>query len=219
MFLLNNHNFIFLEYSKMPNYINKYPNAAAIYANPNWEYYSPLFSRVAVLFNKNKLPFFIKDGKRQSFNRRKNNNGENRLFYGAGRNNYLMNTPSNVKNVFAHYKKSPLDSFYLTKRRPLANTLMAYKIRAAKMRARAKKNAAQAKRVNNLVNNVRANRNISRAKTANLLELVMRFQHPNAGVYYERNNKGRVVNNNGQKPTRKKLIANIASFKAYNFFA
>ena len=195
--------------------LDSYPNAKAIYANPNWKYSATFMFPVAVLFDKKKMPFFIKDGKRQSFNVRKNNGGENRMFYGTGKNNYVMNTLST--NVFAHYNKHK-NYFGMAKRRP-ANTPAAYKIRAAKMRAQAKKNAAQAKRVTKLVKQGLKNSNIKKATTANLLALVMRYQHPNAGVYYERNNKGRLVNSNGQKPTRNKLLANIANFKQYNVFA
>jgi len=99
------------------------------------------------------------------------------------------------------------------------NTVAAYRVRMVKKRAQNKLNAAQAKRVNKLANNVRADRNISKARLPNLVALVMRYQHPNAGAYYHHNNKGRVVNNYGKKPTRKQLLANINNFKKYNFFA
>jgi len=200
----------------MPRPLNRYSNAKAIYGNPNWKYYAPGYA-VAVLFNSKKMPFFIKNGKRQTFNKRANSNGQNRLFYGSGNDNYLVNTPSNAKNVFAHYNK--FKTYGLTKRNPLHNTVSAYKIRAAQMRVQAKKNAAQAKRVNKLVRNVKAGRSLVKANTNNLLALVMRYQHPNAGAYYTRNNKGRITNNNGKKPVRKQLLANIANFKKYNFFA
>lgn len=67
--------------------------------------------------------------------------------------------------------------------------------------------AAQTKRVNKLANNVNAGRSISKARTANLLLLVMRYRPSN----YHRNNKGRVVNKNGKKPVRKQILANIAN--------
>jgi len=202
----------------MPRGINNYTNAQAIYANPNWKYYSPYMRNLVVLFNSKKMPFFIKNGKRQSFNKRPNTEGNNRLFYGPGQYNYLMNTPASAKNVFAHYEKFK-NSYGLTKRSLLKNTVAAYRVRMVKKRAQNKLNAAQAKRVNKLANNVRADRNISKARLPNLVALVMRYQHPNAGAYYHHNNKGRVVNNYGKKPTRKQLLANINNFKKYNFFA
>lgn len=197
--------------------LNSYNNAAAIYANPNWKYYAPYMGSVAVLFNAKKMPFFIKNGRRQSFTRRTNSNGVNRLYFGPGNDNYLMNAPPNSKNVYSHFAKYK-SAYGLTKRNPLLNTGVAYSMRSVKRRYQSRKNAAQNKRVNKLANNVRRGANISRAKTTNLLALVMRYQNPNAGAYYERQNNGRVVNINGKKPTRKQLLQNIENFKMYNMF-
>lgn len=199
----------------MPRTVNNYANAEAMYANSKWKYSAPVMRNVVVLFNANKLPFYIKNGKRQSFARKTNNNGENRLFFGNGPYNYLMNTPANVKKVFGHYNKAG----WIQKRRPLLNTTAAFKIRQVKRIAQNKKNAAQNIRVNALANNARAGRNLSKAKMDNLLKLVMRYQSGNAGSYYTaKNNTGRVTNNNGRKPTRKQLLENIANFRKYNFF-
>jgi hypothetical protein len=204
--------------NKMPRTVNNYPNASAMYANSKWTYSAPVMRNVVVLFNANKSPFYIKNGKRQSFTRKTNNNGENRLFFGTGPYNYLMNTPANAKNVFGKYKKAG----WLQKRRPVLNSLAVAQVRLAK-KAAANKKAAAKRAVNNasvnkLRNNVLAGRNISKAKLANLLHLVMRYQSPDAGAYYHSNNRGRVTNNNGKKPTRKQLLNNINNFREYNFF-
>jgi hypothetical protein len=129
-----------------------------------------------------------------------------------------MNTPANAKNVFGKYKKAG----WLQKRRPVLNSLAVAQVRLAK-KAAANKKAAAKRAVNNasvnkLRNNVLAGRNISKAKLANLLHLVMRYQSPDAGAYYHSNNRGRVTNNNGKKPTRKQLLNNINNFREYNFF-
>lgn len=197
--------------------INMYDNASAIYANSKWKYYAPYLKNVVVLFDSKKMPFFIKNGKRQTFSRRKNSNGTNRLYYGPGEYNYLMNAPANAKNVYAHFAKFK-NMFQLKSRNPILNRPLAYRVRAARKRVQNKKNVAQSKRVNKLLNNVRSNRNISKAKTGDLLALVMRYQHPNAGAYYSMNNRGRIVNNNGRKPSRAQLLANIKNFKNYNMF-
>ena len=205
----------------MPRTINNYPNASAIYANPNWKYSSPYMRNIVVLFNKNKNPFFIKNGQRQTFNRRTNSNGSDRLFYGPGVYNYLMNTPENAKNVFAHFNKFK-NQYRVTKRRPMLNSLAVARMRLAKKAAANKKaavkRAANNARVNKLRNNVLAGRNISKAKLNNLLNLVMRYQSPDAGAYYHTNNRGRVTNNNGKAPTRQQLLNNINNFREYNFF-
>lgn len=205
--------------------INNYPNAEAIYANRSWTYASPYLRNVVVLFNKNKNPFYIKNGKRQTFNSQRTYNNNNnttgtiRHWYGTGEYNYLTNTPENIRNIFAHFKKFK-NQYSLTKRRTVMNTVPAYKIRMVKKRANNKKSEAQSKRVNKLENNARAGRNISKASLSNLLRLVMRHQNANAGSWYFENNKGRIMrngNNGPEKPTRQRLLNNINNFREYNY--
>jgi hypothetical protein len=203
----------------MPRGINNYPNAEAIYANPKWTHYSPYMKNVVVLFNKNKNPFFIKNGTARSFNVKANENGATRMYYGSGPYNYLMNTPENTKNTFAHFTKFK-NQYRLAKRRPVLNTVPAYKIRMVRKAANNKKKAEAAKRVNKLANNARAGRNISKASLSNLLLLVMRYQNANAGSWYSENNKGRVTRNGNkgpEKPTRKQLLNNINNMREYNY--
>jgi hypothetical protein len=207
----------------MPRGINNYPNAEAIYANKTWTHASPYMRNVVVLFNKNKNPFYIKNGKRTTFNSQanNNNNGMIRHWFGTGPYNYLMNAPANTRNMFAHFTKFK-NQYRVTKRRPVLNSLTVAKARLAKKAAANKKAAAKRAannaRVNKLKNNVLAGRNISKASLNNLLHLVMRYQNPNAGSYYHSNNRGRVTNNNGKAPTRKQLLNNINNFREYNFF-
>lgn len=191
----------------MSRSINDYENAQAIYANKKWKYYAPVMRNVAVLFNgKNSNPFYIKNGARRSFNIRSNSNGEKHLYYGAGNYNYVANTP--VNKTFAHYKAKG----WLIPRGLFRDTPSAYKKRAS---AKTAKNA----RVNKLRNNVVAGRNVSKAQLNNLVALVMKYQNPNAGAYYSaKKNGGRITNNNGKRPTRKQVLANIKEFAEYNYF-
>jgi len=195
----------------MPRSINNYANAANVYANSKWKYWSPLMRNVAILFNNNKTskPFYIKNGKRQNFTV-KEANGLPRLFYGQ---NYLINVPVNFT---AHNFKQ---RGHLLKRRRLLNTTAAYKVRAVKKSFNNKRRAAQNERVNKLVNNVLSDRNVSKARLPNLVQLVIRYQHANAGPYYSKKNGQRTLtNNNGQKLTRKKVLNNIAEMKQFNYF-
>jgi len=191
----------------MPPSINDYANAQAIYANKKWKYYAPVMRNVAVLFNsKNSSPFYIKNGARRSFNIRPNSNGVKRLYYGNSNYNYVANTP--VNKTFANYKAKG----WLIPRGILRDTSFAHKRRAATKTA---KNA----RVNKLRNNVVSGRNVSKARLNNLVALVMKYQSPNAGSYYSAKNNGtRITNNNGKRPTRKQVLANIKEFSAYNYF-
>ncbi len=196
----------------MPRSINNYVNAANVYANSKWKYWSPLMRNVAILFNNNKTskPFYIKNGKRHNFTVK-----DSKLFYGPGQYNYLINVPVNF--TARNFKQRG----HLQKRRRLLNTTAAYKVRAIKKRFNNKRRAAQANRVNKLVNNVRAGRNVSKAPVRNLLALVMRYQHPNAGPYYtakNNNQRGPITNNYGKKPTRKQLLANINNMRQFNYF-
>jgi hypothetical protein len=191
----------------------RYKNAKDIFSSKNWVWVAPYMKNVPVLFDSKKMPFYIKNGKRTSFNKRGNH-----LFYGNGNYNYLMNTPANAKNVFAHYSKFK-NTYGLRKRSPVKNTSLAYKVLAAKKKANNKKLNAQNKRVNKLANNVKAGRNVSKAKLGNLVALIVRYQHPNAGPYYTMKNGHRTITNNyGKKPTRKQVLANIANMKNYNVF-
>jgi hypothetical protein len=196
----------------------RYKNAKDIFSSKNWVWVAPYMKNVPVLFNSRKTPFYLKNGKRTSFNKRTDNNGTNRLFYGPGKYNYLMNTPSNAKNVFSHYNKFK-NIYGLRKRSPVKNTSLAYKLMSAKKRANNKKRSTQNQRVNKLANNVRAGRNVSKAKLPNLVALVVKYQHANSGPYYTKKNGQRTItNNSGRKLTRKQVLNNIENMKQFNYF-
>ena len=196
----------------------RYKNAKDIFSSKNWVWVAPYMKNTPVLFNSKKMPFYLKNGKRTSFNKRANNNGQNRLFFGPGKYNYLMNTPANAKNVFAHYNKFK-NIYGLRKRNPVKNTSMSYKVMAAKKGFNNKRRAAQNKRVNKLANNVRAGRNVSKARLPNLVALVVAYQSPNAGPYYTKKEGQRTITNNyGKKLTRKQVLNNIAEMRNYNYF-
>ena len=198
----------------MPRSINNYANAANVYANSKWKYWSPLMRNVAVLFNNNKTskPFYIKNGKRHNFTV-KEANGLPRLFFGPRNYNYLMNVPVNF--TASNFKKRG----QLQKRRRLLNTTAAYKVRAVKRAFNNKRRAAQNERVNKLVNNVLSGRNVSKARLPNLVQLVIRYQNANAGPYYSKKEGQRTLtNNHGRKLTRKQVLNNIAEMKEYNYF-
>ena len=208
--------------------INNHPNALAIYANPNWKYAATYMKDVVVLFNKNKMPFFIKNGKRQEFNRRANNYGNMRLFYGSGKNNSLLNLSSPANEIFS-WIRNHKNHFGFRQRRTVLNSLPVARVRLTKKAAANKKAAvkktAQNARVNKLKNNVLAGRNISKARLNNLVELIRKHQNANAGPYYYKNNKGKIVRNgsnyppvNGPaKPTIQQVLANINNFRQYEY--
>ena len=192
----------------MPS-LNSYNNAKAIYANKKWKFWSPYLKHVPVLYNtKNGNAFTITAGgrKKLTYNNR-NNNGQAVYRYGPGKFNY-------VNSGLVYEARG-----YIKKRSVKTNTTTAYKARLAKKPAQNKQKAAQKTRVNNLEKNLVGGKNISKARLANLVQLFMRYQSGNAGGFYVTNEKGRIMRNGNygpEKPTRKKVLANIKNWKNYN---
>lgn len=192
----------------MPN-LNNYKNAAAIYANKKWKFWSPYLKYVPVLYNTkngNALTITATGRKKITYTNR-NNNGREIYRYGPGKNNY-------VNSGLIREARG-----YIKKRSAKTNTSTAYKARMAKKPAQNKAKAAQKTRVNKLEKNLVGGKNISKARLANLVQLFMRYQSGNAGGWYVTNSKGRIMrngNNGPEKPTRKKVLANIKNWKNYN---
>ena len=60
---------------------------------------------------------------------------------------------------------------------------------------------------------------LAKKPAQNLVQLFMRYQSGNAGGFYVTNEKGRIMRNGNygpEKPTRKKVLANIKNWKNYN---
>ena len=184
--------------------LNQYPNARDIYSNTKWQYYSPALKHIAVLYNsRTGEPFYIKNGARRQFTFTHNKKTNEYLHkYGPGPNNRVM------KGIVYEARGS------IKKRSAKTNTLSAYKARMAKKPGQNKRRTAKNTRVNKLANNVRAGRNISKAKMANLLALVMKYQSINNPFYEKKPGKRGITNIVGNKPTQAQLLKNVKQLYA-----
>ena len=70
--------------------------------------------------------------------------------------------------------------------------------------------------VNRLLNNLKANgQKFTKASKPRLVSLILKLQHPNAGPYYNYNNKKVLRNSEGKKATRRGLIENLKEIQEY----